>query len=196
MRIFNTQANKPGHFDFLPIGIGQIAVLGSLIGSTGQASALTLEVAIANCRMSVGRPIVISCMQSSGGYESLEACRAKAKPRLQACVKAAMNAANGKPNVAAAIPTEAAPAIPAQSGLPAGFVAPPRTIGDITAILDTEKPDLRVIRELQATADTVPTGKETREALAQFYLNRGNARAQLGGLADSIADANKAVEAG
>src|SRR6266478_3195291 len=125
MRIFNRLANKPGHFVFLPLGIGQIAILGSLVGSTSQASALALEVAIENCRMSVGRPIVISCMQSSGGYESLEGCRGKAKPRVQACVKAAMNAANGKPNVAAAIPTEAVPAIPAQSGPPAGFVAPP-----------------------------------------------------------------------
>jgi CHAT domain-containing protein len=194
MRIFNTPADKPGYFVFLPIGIGQIVVLGSLIGSTGQASALALEAAIENCRMSVGRPIVISCMQSSGGYESLEACRTKAKPRVQACIKAAMNAANGKPNIAAAIPTESAIAAP--SGFPASFVAPPRTISDITAILDSEKPDLRVIRELQATADAAPTGSETREALAQFYLNRGNARAQLGRLADSIADANKAIEAG
>jgi CHAT domain-containing protein len=196
MRIFCTRGNGPGLFAFSRLGIGQIVVLGALIGSASRVSALSLEAAIEQCRMSIGRPIVISCMQSSGGYESLEACRAKAKPRVQACVKAAMNAANGRPNIAAAMPTEPAPAIPAQSGLPAGFVAPPRTIADITAILDSEKPDPRVTRELQATADAVPTGKETREALAQFYLNRGNARAQLGRLADSIADANKAIEAG
>jgi len=169
MRIFNTPANKPRHFVFLPIGIGQIAVLGSLIGSTGQASALALEVAIENCRMSVGRPIVISCMQSSGGYESLEACRAKAKPRVQACVKAAMNAANGKPNVAAAIPTESASAIAAPSGFPAGFVAPPRTIADITAILDSEKPDLRLQKPIELAG--VANGDARNTALhpaAQF----------------------------
>jgi CHAT domain-containing protein len=175
-------------------GVGQIAALGFLIGSTGFAFGLSMETAIENCRMTVGRPIVMACMQSGGG--TLEACRGRAKPRVQACVKTAMNAANGRANVAVAVPTEAAPKISAGTGLPAGFVAPPRTIGDITAILDSEKPDLKVIKELEATADAAPTGKQSREDLAQFFFDRGNARAQLGRLADSIADASKAVETG
>lgn len=175
-------------------GVGQIAALSFLIGSTGFAFALSMEAAIENCRMTVGRPIVMACMQSGGG--TLESCRARAKPRVQACVKTAMNAANGRANVAVAAPTEAAPKISAGTGLPAGFVAPPRTITDITAILDSEKPDLKVIQELQATADAAPIGKQAREDLAQFYFDRGNARAQLGRLADSIADASKAVEVG
>ena len=109
---------------------------------------------------------------------------------------AALNAANGRANVAVAIPTEAAPKAPAGSALPAGFAAPPRTITDITAILDSEKPDLKTIEKLKAEADANPTGKESREDLAQFYFDRGNARAQLGRLADSLADANKAIEVG
>jgi CHAT domain-containing protein len=146
--------------------------------------------------MTVGRPIVQACMHASGGAGNLEACRAKAGPQVRACVISALNAANGRANVAVAIPTEAVPKAAVVTALPAGFVAPPRTISDITAILDSEKPDLKKIEELKADADAVPTGKESRRELAQFYLDRGNARAQLGRLADSIADANKAVETG
>lgn len=134
--------------------------------------------------------------RAPGADANREACRAKATPQVQACVKSALNAANGRANVAVAIPTEAAPKIPVGNALPAGFVAPPRTITDITAILDSEKPDLKQIEELKSEADAKPTGKESREDLAQFYFDRGNARVQLGRLADSIADANKAIEVG
>jgi CHAT domain-containing protein len=167
-----------------------------LVGSAQSAFALSKEAAVENCRMTIGRPIVQACMRASGGAGNREACRAKARPQVRACVMAALNAANGRANVAVAIPTEAAPKASAATGLPAGFVAPPRTISDITAILDSEKPDLKKIEELKADADAAPTGKESREDLAQFYFDRGNARAQLGRLADSIADANKAMEVG
>ena len=145
--------------------------------------------------MTVGRPIVQACMKGSGGAGNLEACRAKATPQVKACVMAALNAANGRANVAVAIPTEAAPKISVGNALPAGFVAPPRTITDITAILDSEKPDLKTIEELKAEADAQP-GKKSGEDLAQFYFDRGNTRAQLGRLANSLADANKAIEVG
>ena len=135
-------------------------------------------------------------MRASGGAGNIEACRAQATPTVRACVMAALNAANGRANVAVAIPTEAAPKVPAGSALPAGFAAPPRTITDITAILDSEKPDLKTIEKLKAEAAANPTGKESREDLAQFYFDRGNARAQLGRLANSLADANKAIEVG
>ena len=36
------------------------------------------------------------------------------------------------------------------------FAAPPRTIADITAILDQEKPDLERIAKLRADADAMP----------------------------------------
>ena len=84
---------------------------------------------------------------------------------------------------------------PGGNALPAGFVAPPRTISDITAILDSEKPDLKKIEELKADADAADR-QGIPQDLAQFYFDRGNARAQLGRLADSIADANKAMEIG
>jgi CHAT domain-containing protein len=185
--------SKPASF----LATSRYVVSAAILAVTApSAQALSLDDARENCRMTVGRPIVQSCMRASGGAGSIEACRAKATPAVRACVMAALNAANGRANVAVAIPTEAAPKVPAGSALPVGFAAPPRTITDITAILDSEKPDLKTIEELKAEADSKPTGKESGEGLAQFYFDRSNARAQLGRLADSIADANKAIEVG
>jgi CHAT domain-containing protein len=173
-----------------------IVALGVLIGATPPAFALTKEAAIESCRMSVGRPIVMACMQASGGRANLEDCRAKAKPKVVACVMAALNAANGRANVAVAAPTEAAPKPRAGAAPSVGFVAPPRTISDVTAILDSEKPDLKTIEDLKGDANAEPSGKESRADLAQFYFDRANARAQLGRLTDSTADINKAIEVG
>jgi len=176
----------------LPLKLLAFAVL---LGSSGSAAALTKEAALENCRMTVGRPIVQACMHSGGGADR-EACRAKASPQVKACVLAALNAANGRANVAVELPKEAAPKLEPGTALPKGFVAPPRTISDITAILDGEKPDEKLIAELKADAESTPTGKESREDLAQFYFDRANARSQLGRLAEALADANKAVEVG
>lgn len=178
---------------------GRLIAIGLFLGSAGSAAALTMEAARENCRMTVGKPIVQACMQAAGGRKAgadIEACRAKASPQVKACVMAALNAANGRANVAVELPKEAAPKLDPGTALPKGFIAPPRTIADITAILDSEKPDVKLIEELKSDADSAPTGKESREDLAQFYFDRANARAQLGRLAESIADANKAIEVG
>ncbi|MEH2513488.1 CHAT domain-containing protein [Nitrobacteraceae bacterium AZCC 1564] len=182
-------------------GIGPRAS-GALFGALALLAAqpafaeLSKEKAIEQCRMSVGKPIVMACMRASGGMASLEACRVKATPKVKACVMAALMAANRRANVAVAVPTEAAPKLAPGMALPAGFVAPPRTISDITAILDSEKPDLKKIEETKADADAQPTGKESKQELAQFYYDRSNARGDLGRVAEAIADANKALEVG
>src|SRR6266852_9493761 len=64
-----------------------------------QASALTMEQAVENCRATVGKPIVQACMQAQGKGGNLEACRAQATPKVRACVQSALNAANGRANV-------------------------------------------------------------------------------------------------
>ena len=186
-------ARFPGSIAHIRI-IRVISVAGAVFGASSQAFALTKEAAIERCRMTVGRPIVMDCMRGGGG--DLEACRAKASPKVRACVMSSMQAANGRANVAVALPTEAAPKLPAGQAVAAGFVAPPRTIADIAAILDSEKPDVAKIQQLKAEAGASPTGNESRAELAQFHFNRANARAQLGLLADTIADANKAIEVG
>lgn len=177
----------------------KLLALAVLLGSTGSAAALTKEAAIENCRMTIGKPIVQACMQAQGSRKAgadIAGCRAKAKPQVRACVLAALNAANGRANVAVEVPKEEAPKLTPGTALPKDFIAPPRTISDITAILDSEKPNEKLITELKADADSTPTGKESREDLAQFYFDRANARSQLGRLAESITDANKAVEVG
>ncbi|MDB5516196.1 MAG: hypothetical protein JWQ17_2954 [Tardiphaga sp.] len=182
---------------------GPLVSIFLLAGAVTPAFAvLSKEAALENCRMTTGKPIVQACVMALGGRQApnfeanLASCRVKATPQVRACVMAALNAANGRANVAVEVPKEAVPMAPAGTGLPVGFVAPPRTIADITAILDSEKPDVKKIEDLKADADSRPTGKESREDLAQFYFDRANARAQLGRLADSIVDANKAVEVG
>ncbi len=172
----------------------KLLVLAVLLGSTGSAAALTKEAALENCRMTVGKPIVQACMRAGGANH--EACRAKASPKVKACFLAALNAANGRANVAVELPKEVAPKLDPNSALPKDFIAPPRSISDITAILDGEKPDEKMIAELKSDADAAPTRKESREDLAQFYFDRANARSQLGRLAEAVADANKAVEVG
>ena len=158
--------------------------------------ALTTEEAVENCRASVGRPLVQACMRGGRG-ESRETCRAQATPKVRECVIAALNAANGRANVPVTVPKEQDPsrAITEQAeALPSNFVAPPRTISDITAILDSEKPDPAKIAKLHADAVAPVPANASRTELARFYYQRGVARAQLGHLTDLIADANQALE--
>ena len=170
------------------------------------ASALSQPQALEHCRNTVGRSIVQPCMQASGGGQGpnregrLEACRAKATPAVRACVQAALNKANSRANVAIAIddgkgkkPQEA---IDLGNALPAGFVPPPRTIADIAAVLDNEKPDAGTLSKLKDQADANPDPKLSKADLAEFYYDRANARGQLSRTADAIADAEQALEVG
>ena len=121
------------------------------------AMALSQEQALATCRETTGRPIVQACMQSMGGggggnrEANLAKCRGTATPKVRACVMAAMNKANGRANVAIEVGKAKEEVIAPGSSLPAGFVAPPRTIADITAILDNEKPDAATLAKLRKT---------------------------------------------
>src|SRR5258708_27677593 len=73
------------------------------------------------------------------------------------------------------------------------FVAPPRTIADITAILDQEKPDAQRTAKLRAAAEANPSGGS---GSAEFFYNRCQARANLGDVARALADCEKAVAIG
>src|SRR5579859_528454 len=168
----------------------------------GSAIALSKEQAIATCRESVGRPIVMACMQGMGGGRggdreaNLAHCRETATPRVKACVVAALNAANGRANVPIEMYKNGKPkedAAAPGNALPAGFVPPPRTIGDIAAILDGEKPDPAVLAKLKADADSEPGKSLSQSDLAQFYHDRGIARASLGRNVEGLADAEKAL---
>jgi CHAT domain-containing protein len=169
-----------------------------VIASIAPADALELNQAIENCRNSVGRPIVMGCMRAGGG--GLEACREKASPKVKACVQSAMAASRPKAElfdpakVSKPKPEEAAADAAVVANMaPVGLVAPPRTISDITAILDQQKPDAGRIAELTATADVqVPNGLKGAQ-LADFHYKRAQARVLLGRSDDALADAELAV---
>jgi hypothetical protein len=178
-------------------------LLASCIPST---LALTQEAAVENCRMTVGQPMVRACMQSLGGGKAPRGrSQSGSLPRqgeaAGPCLRNGRAERRQRPGQRRRRDSdrgcaESGSGRRSARGLCGSAVAPPRTIADVTAILESEKPDAKTIEQLKADADAKPTGKESREGLAQFYFDRGNVRAQLGRLADSIADANKAIEIG
>jgi tetratricopeptide (TPR) repeat protein len=76
------------------------------------------------------------------------------------------------------------------------LIAPPRTITDVAAILDQEKPDPEKIASLKADADKTPPPNASQEALAKFYYERAQAHAALSQFENAISDAGQAIELG
>lgn len=178
------------------------AVLFSLcsLASVVPASALELAEAQERCRASIGRPTYMACRQGGAPHE---VCMGKAKAAATPCVRSAMMAARPKavlfdaakvaaPSKADAAATAAALAQKA----PASLVAPPRTVSDITAILDQQKPDPAKIAELTEAANApVPAGLKGT-ALADFHYKRAQARTLLGRSEEALADSELAVSNG
>ncbi|HUI17885.1 MAG TPA: tetratricopeptide repeat protein, partial [Alphaproteobacteria bacterium] len=71
---------------------------------------------------------------------------------------------------------------------------PPRTISDITAVLDREKPDPAKVAAARAVADKAPPAGLDGAAAAHFYFDRGTSAGDLGRSAQELADYRKAVE--
>lgn len=176
------------------------ALIASISYST-PAKALSQEAAIEQCRERVGRPRVMACvqrmMQSRGGHPQMyiETCREPVKPIVMACVKQTLMKANARPDVPLAMTTKKEEKS-TEGALKAGFVAPPRTISDITAILDNERPDPAKVEERKAAAAKQPPTGASKSELTQFYINRANARAELGQSALAMADASQALAVG
>jgi CHAT domain-containing protein len=76
------------------------------------------------------------------------------------------------------------------------LVAPPRTISDITAILDREKPDPTKSARVRSEAEAQPPVTQDRRTLAQFHFRRAQALASLNRNHEAIADAEKAIQFG
>jgi hypothetical protein len=186
-----------------PSRLRDIAILsfGLALGplATHPAAAASFEQIKAGCVAAV-TPQVHACMQAKGRSgdqaKNLADCKAQVTGTVVACVRReGQKAAAGV----------AAPSAPKQesiasakdiSAMPKSFVAPPRTIADITAILDHEKPDAAKIAERQADADATPPKSGSASDLAQFYYDRGSARALLARNKEALADGLKAVEVG
>jgi hypothetical protein len=98
MRGLNYSTQRPLMMGLLP-AIWLAAVL--LLGSQ-PVSAFSFDQTIERCRKTVGRPIVMACMGAKSGEVTgvdFDACRAKARPRVRACVRRAMVAAYGSSKV-------------------------------------------------------------------------------------------------
>jgi CHAT domain-containing protein len=87
-------------------------------------------------------------------------------------------------------------AVQAQTQAQPAYVAPPRNISDITAILDQQKPDPTKAEKTRAEANTNPPNVNDRSALGRFYFQRAVARATLGRTKEAIADGEKAADYG
>ena len=147
------------------------------------------------CRQAM-RPQIQACALAKGLKGDPEAVRQQCgAPLVRPCVlreeqKQAVGVA------APAAPKEEVPTVPTGAApLQPAFVAPPRTIADITAILDTEKPDAAKVAKRKADAEAAPPKAASASALAQFYYDRGNARALLARNKDALADGLQAVAA-
>ncbi len=75
-----------------------------------------------------------------------------------------------------------------------GFVPPPRTIRDITAILDTQKrADPLAAAKAQALADAAPPGSRDPLTLRTFYWERARAARSIGRVQQEVADLREAA---
>ena len=150
------------------INKAHLIAFGLMLTAATPAFTQSFESVRENCRTTVGRPIVQGCMAGQKGPPT-EACRAKASPSVKACVQRAfadIGARKGTPATPKLDEDQVADAT--SGGTTASFVAPPRTIADITAILDNEKPDAAKIKERQEEADAEPPKNASRSDLAEF----------------------------
>jgi hypothetical protein len=163
----------------------------------GDARAATMEEAIAKCTDQV-RPIVRECVRrkvlaSRGSPDQfIPGCKAQVTGQVRNCVSRLIGASELKNNPldAAREPTSGATAIALAASQKR--VVPPRTIADITAILDQEKPDPTRLKKLQTAADGSPSADNGMEA-ANFYFGRSLVRSELGRFSEAIADSQTAV---
>ena len=76
-----------------------------------------------------------------------------------------------------------------------GFVPPPRTITDITGILEQQKrKDLKTLGQMRVVADEKPPVASNDAELAMFYYKRGEKADHLGRQNQALADYQKAAE--
>jgi CHAT domain-containing protein len=175
-----------------------VIVLGAgamiLIAPLEPASAASHEQIKEKCIQQL-HPRIMACAAEKGVKGNPEAVREKCgRPLVSQCVR------REEERQAAGTPAPAAPR-DESSVAPNGaisiqptFVAPPRTIADITAILDSEKPDSAKIAARKAIADAQPPPGASGIRLAEFYRQRGGERALLGRNKEALADGLQALD--
>ena len=163
------------------------------------ASAATHEQIVDACKQAA-RPTVVACVRRRWGQADrdtlIEQCRQSVGvPFVKTCVlREEQKEAAGKAAPAAPKLESAAPSPSDATALRPSYVAPPRTAADIEAILEREKPDPAKIAARKEAAEESPPAPATAAALAQFYYDRGAARALLGRNQDALDDGLKALD--
>lgn len=157
--------------------------------SSAPTIALTHEELLQMCRESAGAPILKSCTGQPKNSEYMRECREKSSRAVNTCYQAQVQKEAAK-KAAPKTPTGPKQDISTLNleAMAPTFVAPPRTIADIAAILEKEKPDPEQIKKLQSSADLeVPKNYQGKD-LVQFYYDRGNARYTLGRTDEALQD--------
>jgi hypothetical protein len=78
----------------------------------------------------------------------------------------------------------------------APFAPPPRTISDLTVLLDQIKPNTEVLTALRSAAAAEPSPELMGTQLAEFLHQRGEARARVGQMSGARADFVEAIRLG
>jgi CHAT domain-containing protein/tetratricopeptide (TPR) repeat protein len=181
------------------ICVGAFVIFLVTIASPARVIGLELNQARINCRNSTGIPSYMACMQGGGARHQ---CFAKARQIVVSCMKSAMKAAYPQAPLVSAetangsTSAKDAAASTAVAKLPIAMVAPPRSVSDITSILDQQKPDAEKIARLNAEADASAPANANSSDLAEFYYKRAQSRALLGRTRESLADAELAIKNG
>ena len=151
------------------------------------AFAASHEQIIEMCREQL-HPQIMACAMAKGLKGNPEAVRDQCgAPLVRPCVlREEQRQSAGTP--APPPPKEDTSIAPAGVAIQPTFVAPPRTIADITAILDSEKPDAAKIAQRKADADAAVPPNLSGAKFAEFYLSRGAARALLARNKEALAD--------
>jgi hypothetical protein len=111
------------------------------------------------------------------------------------CLAAACQPQPQGPAVPGTVSLEQAKQITADFGT-AGFAPPPRTIADITAVLDQYQPDAQRLAAAKEAADRTPPPDLSGAALAEFYYHRGTDAGNVGRIAQQLDDLRQAHELG
>jgi CHAT domain-containing protein len=183
-------------FNLLRAFVTLLCVITASIVIFQPAFAATHEQIIQSCIQAL-MPQLRACGQAKGIQRSSNPAAFRqqcGEPIVRPCVIREEQKEAAKHPAPAAPKDDSADAPHAAAPIEPTFVVPPRTIADITAILDSEKPDEAKITERKAKADATPPIDRSADKLAQFYYDRAQVRALLSRNQDALADGQQALK--
>jgi hypothetical protein len=165
-----------------------IAFLFVVAAGADGARALSMDQAMERCKEQV-RPLVRACVRKKvmerGGSpdQYIEGCKSPVVAQVRSCVAKLIGAEGFRQNAIDDATPRTPEAVRSAATAARSVAVVPRTIADITAILDQEKPDPSRLKKLHETADGAPPARLDPVALAHFYFGRSVAVRSSGVLA-------------